>query len=154
MNTTIDRLSSTRDLDGDDQFAVYQARNASTRKVSLETMALRVAEMIVGETDETQYNLAVPGGAFSLAVMPAAQGGSVWAQLTLTAPVSAATITLPAEQDRREGQEVLVTVTNSVASLTVAGNGVPVNGAPASLGVNGFFRLRFDSASNAWFRVG
>jgi hypothetical protein len=53
-----------------------------------------------------------------------------------------------------DGQQLLVSCTQAVTTLTVAGNGSTVNGAPATLAANAFFRLRFDGVFKAWYRVG
>ena len=44
--------------------------------------------------------------------------------------------------------------TQAVTTLTVSGNGATVNGAPAALTANGFFRLRFDGVLGGWYRLG
>jgi hypothetical protein len=46
-----------------------------------------------------------------------------------------------------------VTSTESVTALTVAGNGATVNGAPAALGIDGFFALRFNKLLSSWYCV-
>ena len=61
---------------------------------------------------------------------------------------------LPGADDRTDKQEVTLHTVQALSSLTVDGNGATVNGAPASLAANGFFRLRFDAQSVAWYRVG
>jgi hypothetical protein len=154
MSNTIHDLSGTDALAGNDEFPLWQAHNRSTRKTTLATLAASIHGMIEGEPDETQYSLAASNGTFSLLVVPASPGGSVWAKLKLTVPAASGTITLPAGADRGDGQEVLVTATSSVAALTVSGGDAPVRGAPLALGVNGFFRLRYDSVDNDWSRVG
>lgn len=154
MTTTIHDLSSADSIASNDELVIWQRANASTRKAEMSAVAARVAELIEGEPDETQYSLATDAGGFSLAIVPSAIGGSVWAQLTLSGPAATGAIALPNADDRRNGQDVLVTVTNSVAALTVSGGDAAVFGAPASLPVNGFFKLRFDSVKAAWFRVG
>ena len=45
--------------------------------------------------------------------------------------------------------------TQAVTTLTVSANGATaVNGAPAALTANGFFRLRFDGIFQSWYRIG
>lgn len=91
---------------------------------------------------------------FGVTINPAEDGGSVFLLLTPAAGYAAGTITLPQQALCADGQELLVTCTQAVAALTVAGNGSTVNGAPTALAANGFFRLRFDGVFKAWFRVG
>ena len=101
----------------------------------------------------TQYSAPAATG-FSVTIAPTVSGGSVFLLLTPAAGYAAGTVTLPAQSACVDGQEVLVTCTQSVTTLTVSGNGSTVNGALASLSANGFFRLRFDGVFKAWYRVG
>ena len=101
----------------------------------------------------TQYAAPAATG-FSVAVAPPATGVSVFLLLTPAASYSAGTIILPAPPSCADGQQLLVSCTQAVAALTVNGNGSSVNGAPAALAANGFFRMRFDGVLLAWYRVG
>lgn len=101
----------------------------------------------------TQY--ASPGASgFSVTIAPPVVGDSVWLLLTPAAAYAAGTITLPLKADCRDGQEVLISCTQGVTALTVAGNGATLNGAPSAFAANGFARLRFDGVFQAWFRTG
>jgi len=53
-----------------------------------------------------------------------------------------------------DGQQVVVTSTQAVTTLTVSGNGASVNGAPSTLAANGYFRLRYDQINNSFYRIG
>jgi len=87
-------------------------------------------------------------------INPPQQGQNVFLLLTPTAGFAAGTITLPPQATLDDGQELLVTTTQSVTALTVAGNGATVNGAPTTLAANAFFNLRYDAVNKAWYRVG
>ena len=101
----------------------------------------------------TQYASPSATG-FTVAIAPPVEGDNVWILLTPVAAYAAGTITLPAKADCRDGQEVLVSCTQAVTSLTVSGNGATVNGGPTTMAANGNARLRFDGVFQAWFRVG
>lgn len=101
----------------------------------------------------TQYAAPSATG-FGVQIVPATNGGSVFLLLTPAAGYAAGTITLPAQATCVDKQELLCSCTQSVSTLTVSGNGATVNGAPAALAANGFFRLRFDGVFRAWYRVG
>jgi hypothetical protein len=81
------------------------------------------------------------------------ESNSVWLIITPTAGFATGTITLPSVFNVLEGQEVLVNCTQSVATLTINGNGGNVIGAPASLAANGFFTLKFEPILKNWYRV-
>ena len=101
----------------------------------------------------TQYAAPAATG-FGVAIAPAINGTSVFLLLTPNAGYAAGTITLPAQASCVDEQELLVSCTQAVTALTVAGNGSTVNGAPTTLAANAFFRLRFDGVFKAWYRVG
>jgi hypothetical protein len=151
---TIDQLSQAGSIGDKDELALFSKENGDTRKITALQLAAHVLAAIEGTPDETVYSLATDGSSFTVAVLPAAQGGSVWAQIALSLTAPSGTIILPGADDRAHGQEVLVTCTKAVNALTVNGSGAAVAGAPTSLAANGFFRLRFDSISNTWYRIG
>jgi len=151
---TIDQLSQASSISGADELALFSKRNGDTRKVTGEQLADYVLAAIDGEPDETIYSLTTDGNSFTVVVLPATPGGNAWALITLSVPAPAGTIILPGVDDRAHGQEVLVTCTQAVAVLTVNGSGAALAGAPGSLAANGYFRLRFDSISSTWYRIG
>lgn len=151
---TIDQLANTDTLAPDDALPIHSKANSGARKVTTEVLASYVKSLLVGEPDQTVYALTINGSTFATTIEPATAGGNVYAQITLSGPFTGGTITLPSVDTRGDGQEVLVTCTQAVAALTVAGNGAAVRGAPAALAANGFFRLRYDLVGNAWFRIG
>ena len=79
---------------------------------------------------------------------------SVWLIITPTAGFATGTIVLPAVYNCLEGQEILVNCTQSVAALTISGNGGNVIGAPTSLAANDSFLLKFEPILKNWYRVG
>lgn len=75
--------------------------------------------------------------------------------LTPAGTLATLTITLPAKANLRDKQTVLVTSTQVLTALTVAANGVSaVNGAPAAMTANGYFKLKYDLTLDSWNRVG
>lgn len=150
---TIDNLASTTVLEDTDTIPLYSVSERDTRKVTLPILADYVQTAIEGEPDETIYALTVVGSTFTVSAFPTVAGGSVWVQITLSSPATAGTVILPGVDDRVPGQEVRVTCTQSVTSLTINGNGATIAGGPTSLTANGFFTLSYDNISNNWFRV-
>lgn len=151
---TIDQLSQASSISDSDELALFSKANGDTRKVTAPQLATYLLGAIEGVPDETVYSMAVDGNNFTVAVLPATPGGNAWALITLSILAPAGTIILPSIDDRAHGQEVLVTCTQAVTALTVVGSGATVLGAPAALAANGFFRLRFDSISSTWYRIG
>lgn len=151
---TIDQLSQAGSIGNKDEFAMFSKESGDTRKVSAPQLAAYVLEAIDGAPSETIYSMSTDGSGFTVLVVPTTPGGSTWVQIALSGAAPAGTIVLPDLDNRANGQEVLVTCTQAVATLTVNGLDATVVGAPAALAANGFFRLRFDSISNTWYRIG
>lgn len=138
-------------LANDSQLPFFDVGNGQDRKASVAELATLLQG--IGATGEiTQYSAPSATG-FGVTIAPTVSGGSVYLLLTPAAGYAAGTITLPAEALCVDGQQVRVSCTQAVTTLTVAGNGATVNGAPTTLAANGFFTLRFDGVFRAWYRV-
>lgn len=136
------------------QIPFYDSANGGDARASVTVLAALLAELLgASSLQVTQYSAPNATG-FSVTVAPAVAGTSVWLLLTPLAGYAAGTVVLPAVATAQHGQEVLVSCTQAVTTLTVSGNGGTVNGAPAALTANGFFRLKFDAVVDAWYRVG
>ena len=146
----INQLSSTDQVQSGDQIPIYSQANGDARKASLALLKTFFQEGVTASDDKiTQY--AAPGATgFSIQI----SNGAIWLVLTPTDGFAAGTLVLPSVDNCADHQEILVNCTQSVAALTVSGNGSTVIGAPTSLAANGFFRLRFDDITDTWYRVG
>jgi hypothetical protein len=153
--TTITQLNSAASLSASDLLAIWSASGGDTRKASLATLVAFLQEQLTeGDSLQTQYASPAATG-FSVTIAPTTAGNDVWLLLTPLAGYAAGTIVLPAVATCIDQQEVQVSCTQAVTTLTVSGNGATaVNGAPATLAANGFFRLRFDAVQQSWYRVG
>lgn len=129
--------------------------NGVDRRCSVGDLAEVIAPLIpsAGGGFITQY-FGPNATGWSAPVTPPDSGDNVFLLITPNAGYATGTITMPAAATCIDQQELLVTSTQATAALTVAGNGSVVNGAPTALATNGFFRLRFDGALKAWYRVG
>jgi len=78
---------------------------------------------------------------------------SVWLVLTPNGTLAAGTITLPAVANCVESQEVLVSTSQTVTSLTINANGGTVVGAPTTITSTSPFKLRFEPVLKTWYRV-
>jgi hypothetical protein len=147
---TIDQLSQAGTIADSDEIALFSKANGDTRKVTAPQLADYVLQAIQGTPDSTAYSL----NANTVTILPAAPGGDVWAQITLSATFPAATFILPGIDDRAHNQEVLVTCTQTITALTINANGAALSGAPATIGPAAPFRLKYDLPSNTWYRIG
>ena len=152
--SSIDKLSKTGTLSAADLIPVFSGLLGSDTAATLATLlAWLQPQLTASGSYATQYSAPAATG-FSVAILPPTTGGSVFLLLTPAAGYAAGTITLPLQAACVDGQEVLCSCTQSVSTLTVAGNGSTINGAPTTLAAGGFFRLRFDGVFKAWYRVG
>jgi hypothetical protein len=147
--TNINQLSSLDTIQLGDLLAVWSTNNGDTRKAS---MSLLLSFM--------QANLTLPGSLTTQYAAPSATGfsvtvalGDTWLLLTPTGTFAAGTIVLPTSA--ADKSEVSVNCTQIVTALTVSAGGTTVTGAPTTLAAaNAFFTMRYDAATNAWYRVG
>lgn len=150
--TTINQLSAVDTVASSDQVPIYSNGNGDARKASMSVIKDYVlSDATVADDKVTQYASPAATG-FTVTVNNSSS--SVWLILTPLAGYAAGTITLPAVANCIDRQELLVNTTQAVTTLTVAGNGATVIGAPTTLAANAFFRLRFDAVLDVWYRVG
>ena len=138
------------------QIPFADTSNGVDRRASVADLAAVLAPLLAAAGSAyiaTQYAAPAATG-FNVQITPAADGASVYLLLTPVAGYAAGTITLPAQALCQDGQLLQVSTTQEVTTLTVAGSGSTVNGAPATLAANAFFTLRFDGVFKAWYRVG
>ncbi|QRF55312.1 hypothetical protein [Variovorax paradoxus] len=153
--TDINDLSSNDQLSIGDLIPIWSSANGDTRRISITALvAFVMAQVAANSGFVTQYAAPSATG-FSVQIKPPVAGTAAFLLLTPAAAYAAGTVILPPVAECIDGQEVLVTCTQAVTALTVNGNGATaVNGAPATLAANSFFRLRFDFIAKSWYRVG
>lgn len=136
------------------QIPFYDPQNGQDRRCSIDELAQLLQDELTSSGGLITQYAAPNATGFNVAIAPPTDGASVYLLLTPAAGYAAGTITLPPQALCVDGQELLVSCTQLVTALTVAGNGSTVNGAPTTLAANGFFRLRFDGVFKAWYRAG
>jgi hypothetical protein len=152
--TSIYNLSAVDAVNSSDQIPVLVSQSGDVRKMSVFDLAAYIQEnLAVSGALQTQYAAPAATG-FNVALVPLTPGASLYLLLTPVAGYAAGTITLPTAANVADGQEILCNTTQVVTALTVAGNGATVVGAPTTLAANAFFRLRYNSILNTWYRVG
>ncbi len=151
--TTINRLTRTDTVSAGDVVPVYVQNQGDARGASMTVISDFVLSQIeISGTDfVTQYALPAATG-FSIQVNDTSENTHLI--ISPTGPFAAGTIVLPLSTNLIEGQQVIVTTTQSVTALTVSPNGASVIGAPTGLSANQSFALKYDSASTTWYMVG
>lgn len=149
---TITQLSAADSLAAGDQFVVYSASNGNDRKISASNVRTFMQDGVTAADDKITQYAAPSATGFSVQITDG--NDSVWLVLTPVAGYAAGTLVLPAVANAVHKQEILVNCTQAVTTLTINGNGATVTGAPSTLSANDFFRLRFESVTDTWYRVG
>lgn len=154
--SSIDKLSRVSTLTTADLIALFSNSLGNDAAATLGTLLTFLqSQLSAAGVFVTQY--AAPNATgFNVLIAPPQPGQSMFLLLTPNAGYAAGTITLPAQAACIDGQELLVTTTQLVTALIVAGNGATaVNGAPTTLAAaNAFFRMRYDGPAKSWYRVG
>jgi hypothetical protein len=147
---TINQLSAINSLSAGDNILVYAPGEGDTRRASLSTL-LAFFESYFADPDYTTQISAPTSSGFNLQL--GAQTQSLFLIINPTGAFAAGTITLPPVASCFDGQEILVVSSQSIAALTVNGNGGTLLGVPGALGAGGFFTIRFNSLQATWYTL-
>jgi hypothetical protein len=147
---TINQLSAINSLSAGDNILVYAPGEGDTRRASLSTL-LAFFESYFADPDYTTQISAPTSSGFNLQL--GAQTQSLFLIINPTAAFAAGTITLPPVASCFDGQEILVVSSQSIAALTVNGNGATLLGTPIVLGIGSFFTIRFNRLQSTWYTL-
>lgn len=148
---TINQLetASTSELSSSDLLPIYKTSSGSARKLSLSGL---ISYFQTNFTSPSYTAARYTPSSGETITLSSAQ--TTWVLLRPVGTLATLTIVLPGTAVAADGQEILVTTTEVVTSLTVNGNGASeVNGAPSSLADNGTFKLRYDTLTTSWYAV-
>lgn len=149
--SSIDNLTTITTLAGGDYVAGHQIAGGFDAKFTLSTLLTFIQNNFTNPAFVEDARIPVTGQNVIIA------DNSKNARLILTpaGTLATLTITLPLNTNAADGQEVLVTSTQIITALTIAGNGATaVNGAPTTMAAaNGFFKLRFSKPQDSWYLV-
>jgi len=145
--SNINQLSTITTLVGGDLLPVWSTNNGDTRRASLTTLTTYMQSALTLPGALTTQYAAPSATAFSVTI----SAGDTWLILTPTGTFANGAIVLPT--GATDKSEVSVNCTQIVSALAVT-SGNTVTGAPTALAANGFFTMRYDAATTAWYRVG
>jgi hypothetical protein len=146
-------LSRSDTVLASDLFVIFKGMDIDYRAASASAMLAYI-----------QGNLVFPGNYVTQYSAPAATGFTVTIPdvaydvhliLTPLAGYAAGTLKLPLSLGCSDGQRLLVNCTQAITTLSVTLNGAAAAvGIPTTLAANAFFTMKYDKASNNWYRVG
>lgn len=142
--------SQTDEISAGDLFLVYKTGDGDYRTapqgVVLDWFSAQFASPGMAVNDST------PATGFNIAVPTPTK--KQWMLLRPAGTLASGTITLPLNTSTPDGTEVLVTSTQIITSFLISLNGASAAyGVPSSLTAGGFFTLRYNTATNCWYRV-
>lgn len=150
MATKIIDLPLATTLVAADQIPIYSAANGDARRIPASALATLVAADVPAVGTKTPQFAAPSATGFTVTIDPPTEGDSMWLVLTPVAAYATGAIVLPGTGEAVEGQEIDVTTTQAVTTLTVSASGLTVTGAPTTLAQHAVFRMRYDSVNSTW----
>ena len=146
----INQLPTVTTLAGSDLLPVYSAVNGDARKLSLTSLIAYFQSTFTNTT--FIQNAQTPGDGFSITMVQ--DGQYAWLKLLPTGLSATGTVVLPAPSVAADGQEILITSTLQITSLTINGNGATaVYGLPGVFAAEDSIKFKYDLATTSWYKV-
>jgi hypothetical protein len=124
----INELSSVSasELSGADLLVTFSNSNGDSRKISVTNFLAWLNTNFANDSYTVEAYVPVTGQTITVTD----DGLDRWMKFIPAGTLATLTVTLPADENCTDGQQILVTSTTAVTALTVNGNGATVNGAP------------------------
>lgn len=135
------------------QLLFYDVGNGVARRASVQDLATVLAEILPTPGDLVTQYASPTGSGFTVTVAPPTNGASMWLLMTPAAGYAAGTVVFPAGAESVNGQELLITSTQSVSTVTWNGNGSSIAGAPSGITGGVPLRFRYDTVTASWYRI-
>lgn len=150
----IDQLSFVDSLSAGDYITAFVSNYNDPRRTTISVLAEYMqGNLTFTEVGFTNQYSAPSATGFDVAVTDG--GDDIWLIITPATGYADGAITLPSVTNAVNGQEILVICTQAVTTFVVNANGAnDVIGEPATLAANDYFRLKYDSNSANWYRIG
>ncbi len=147
--STINQLNAVDSPESGDLLALYIQQSGDARKLSFGNLLAWIQSNVDFPAALTkQYS--IPSTGFNVSVTD----GNYWLILSPAGTLATGTITLPSVINLDDGDEILVNSTQTITSLTINDLDASSVGMPTTIGAGGSFRLKFDSITQTWYKVG
>lgn len=145
--TSINKLSALDTLSAGDQLAIWAPNNGDTRRGSIGLLTNYITGQLSLPIGIERSQYAAPSTSpFTVSIL----FSNTWLILNPTGTLAAGTIVMPTAP--ADLTLVAIVTTQTITSLTVNGGGPTVVGAPSTLAAGQAFTMRFDAATNSWYR--
>lgn len=151
--TTINKLTRTDTVTAGDVVPVYVQNQGDARGAAMSVLLSYLQSNIVFPELGLVTQYAAPNAtAFNVQVTNTSD--NIRLILTPTASFATGAITLPSSSTAIDGQEIVVSTTQPIATFTVNPNGATtLSGMPTSLGAADSFSVIYDAPSSTWYRI-
>lgn len=153
MPTTINQLPTvtSSEVQGGDQLPVYSSNNGDTRKLSLSALLAYFKTTFTNPNFVTTINVPIDG--FNVAYSDSSD--YQWLLLRPAGTLASGTIVLPASSSLVDGQELIITTTQEITSVSYSLNGATaINGDPSGFSAGQHVNYKYNLQTNEWYRVG
>lgn len=147
--SAINQLNQVATLSSGDTIPIYSSNNGDTQKVSLTQLVAYILAQLGSVTGLVTQYFSPNATGFTATVSN--QTANTWLLLTPAAGYAAGTVVLPLKSTSVDQQQVTVSTTQAVTTLTINGNGASVYGAPTTLTAGQSFTLKFDGVNGNWY---
>jgi hypothetical protein len=155
--TDINQLSTSDTLTAGDLLPIWRVNNSDTRKTSLTTLQAYMQANLTfssGGAGQSQFVVQYAAPVVSgFTITLNNNNNNQWLILSPTAAFATGTITFPPIASLADNQEILIFSMQSVTTLTLAGNGATIIGAPSAIAQFGALRFKYNLLTNAWYRL-
>jgi len=147
----INQLPLLSQVSAGDQFVLFTPNAGDTRRLPVSALLAYFQQTFAAPTMAT--NLYTPGTGFVIG-LPTPSTEQQWALIQPAGTLASGTLTLPLNTATPDGTEVLVTTTQQITAFTLGLNGATAAfGDPTTLAAEDFFRMRYYSSTNSWYRI-
>ena len=153
----IREMTHVGEITDGDSLLLYSSRNDETRRTSISLLLDKIATKF-GVAENSLRNtqpITVTAAPYNNApAIPITSGRNIHLLLKPSQGINSATVTLPESSIRQDGQEIVITATNAINNLVLAGNGATVANSNYTLTANGYMKIRFVYSEQTWYRIG
>lgn len=148
--TVFNQMPAITSLSAGDQLPLYSADNGDVRRLSLSSLLTYFASTFTAPNFTTLVSAPVTGFN-NLLSTPTTQ--TVWVLMQPAGTLATGTITFPLNTTVTDGTEILLTSTQTITALTLAGNGATIQGAATTISATAPSKYRYFRTTNIWYRV-
>lgn len=144
----IDRLTTVTEISATDMLAVYSRGAGGDAQVSVGNLSVFLESLRSSAHEVSQY-AAPQGSGFAAQVIDSDDFQDIFYLITPGGAYAVGSLLLPTSP--WDGQRVNVHCSQAVTTFTVTGTNV--HAGPTTLAAGAFFTMRWDAATNGWWRT-